>query len=470
MIQADYSSGLIDDLSIGKGVIPNSAVRKSINAIFHRPRGSISQRLGTTAVGSAPSGNTVTGLHNFRSSTAANNALFASASTSLYRYDGTTWSSVATITSAKTRFLTYLDTLAVLDGTLAIKTSTDGITFVTTGGNLDAANFPITKIAALINSRVVAIGNSTNPDTAYVSSLMSSGTVSWTLGNKTVQVNPNDGAGNLTGLTGNGRIILFFKERGMYRYDEDQLQKIGYVGTPSHESICTDDQGVTYFFGQGVNGVAFYQTTGGQPVNISRWIRRYVEAISPSFYGDISAYTDGIIVEWSVGSITIDDIIYSNASLVWSISDKTWTMSNKADRFRVFSQFITSTGAITTVGGDTDGFVQTINSGNTDNGTVIESEVELPAISFTSRGRTKVVNEVVALVEHFQGLQLHLKADKGSFISLGSIDSYQKRFKNIGLRGNEFFPKITAINSGTPWEFTGLEFPQSEVIDEGYRD
>jgi len=48
--------------------------------------------------------------------------------------------------SAKVRFLTYLDTVLAIDGTLA-KTSADGTAWVTTGGNLDIDNCQKGKFA-----------------------------------------------------------------------------------------------------------------------------------------------------------------------------------------------------------------------------------------------------------------------------------------------------------------------------------
>ena len=67
----DSSSGMIDDLSVADSILPSNAVRKAMNVILDRPRGSISQRFGTTRLGSTDveSGQTILGLHNFRSST-----------------------------------------------------------------------------------------------------------------------------------------------------------------------------------------------------------------------------------------------------------------------------------------------------------------------------------------------------------------------------------------------------------------
>lgn len=442
---------------------------KAVNVLFDRPRGAITQRSGTTKIATVSAANTILGIHDFRPSSSANKKLLAAATTVIYSSTGGSFTSRVTglTTGLKTRFITYLDTVAFMNGTNASQSSTDGVTWVATGGNLDVANFPVVKCAATLNTRIIAVGNSSNPDTAYLSSLVSAGAVSWTSGNKSVQVSPNDGGGGLTGVVSNGRLALLFKERGLYRYDDNELQRIGYVGTPSYESIATDDNGVTHFFGQGANGVGFYRTQGSFPEKISRPITRYVEAIDPAFYQHVSSYTDGSRVYWSVGSITIDDRMLTNAWFVFSVADYTWTVFDFADRYRVFSQYIDTNGNITVVGGDTDGDVQTVNSGTTDNTTPINVECELAPIVFTTRSRVKSVSEVCTYAEHYQGLNLLMKADRGRFDLIGQIDKDNKHFRGFTIRGHEFFPKITGVNSGTPFVFTGLEFPVGTVTDEG---
>ena len=468
---ADASLGLVDDLSIGKALLPQNAVRKAVNVQFDRPRGGVRQRMGYTKLGDdlTTGSNRVLGLHNHRNSNASYNALLGASTTIIYKLVNGVWTSKSTglTTGLKTRFLSYLNTVAAMNGTDGERSSADGgNTWVTTGGNLDIGNMPTSKFAVVLNTRVLCAGDSSNPDTVSLSSLMSGGAVSWTSGNKTVQVNPNDGAGGITGLSSTGRLALIFKERGLYRYDDNDLQRIGFVGTPSHESICQDDQGLVYFFGQGANGVGFYRTSGGLPEKVSRAITKYVEAITASGYSDICGYSDGNKVRWDVGDLTIDGAAISNVSLVFSVSDKTWTAYSSADRFYVFSQYINSDSEITVVGGDASSEVHTMDSGHTDNTTAISSEVEFAPVVFTTRGRVKTIGEAVGYCESFQGLRAHVKADDGDFMPMGDFKEYTQQMRFPAVRGHEFFFKLTATNSGEPWEFSGFEF--GSVADDGY--
>lgn len=466
----DFTSGLIDDISVSDSLFPKNAVRHAVNVIFDRPRGAISQRYGTTLVGTGTIGGAVQGLFNFRSSSASLNQLLTAVGSSIYRYTGVTWSvTTSFVTSTKFRFITYLDRVAVLNGTDTPQSWSGSGAWLTTGGPLDIANFPISKFATILNTRIFAAGNPNNPDTVYGSSLEASSAISWTSGNKSFKVYANDGNGSITSLKGNGKVILIFKERGLYRYDDTELQKVADIGTSSHESVFNDDNGVTYFFGTGVNGVGFYKTTGGYPIKISRPIQKWVEAISPSNYANIAGYTDGRNCYWSIGTVTVNSTTYANSWLVYSISDQTWSTRNYGNRFNVLTQYIDSNGNLTTVGGDTAGNVQTIDSGNTDNGTPIESECEGGAFYLTTRGRVKVINEFVSYAKNYQGLNLMLKADNSPWQQIGTINRPVQYFKNPPkLRGYEFRWKIRVVNSGIPFQFDGFEF--QNISDEGYED
>lgn len=464
----DFSNGMIDDLSVADGLLPRNAVRHAVNVMFDRPRGAISQRYGTTVLGDDLGSVGVTGIHNFRSATSSNHALLAYEGTKIKSLSGSTWGDeVSSLTSGlDTNFITYLDTVAFMNGTDASQSWTGSGAWVNSGGNLDVGNFPTAKMATLLNGRVVTAGDSSNPARITVSSIPSGGAISWTSGNYTEDIFPNDGMGEIKALEGNGRIVLIFKERAMYRYDENSLQRIVAIGTPANRSVCTDDGGVTYFFGEGVHSVGFYATTGGYPVKISRPILKWVEAISASYYGSISAYTDGRKVYWSVGSVTIDGKTYSNAWLVYTIADKTWEARNYADRFQVFSQYINSSSEVTTVGGDTDGYVQTIDSGTTDNTTPIYSECEIGNLTPIGREKKKSLPTIITHAKHFQGLKFFMKVDD-ELIAIGGIDEAHKLFDPTKLpEGYAFNPIITSANSGEPFVFEGLSIPV--FIDQGY--
>ena len=474
----DFSSGMIDAQSVSDSLLPRNAVRKAINCVFDSPRGALAGRLGSTVVGSNLT-NTIRGLYNFRDAgTGSNHRLIVTDNGGItYYLNGATFTSTLSGDTAalKTRFVTFLDVVVRVNGTDTAKSwnGDTGTAWVTTGGPLDVANWPATSMATIFNSRVYAAGDSSNPDTLYYSSIPSAGAISWTSGNGSLQVNPNDGDNGITGLGTNGTVLLAFKRNSLYRWDGSSTfaNKVISVGTSSHESIAAHDSGWVYFFGTGKNSVGVYRTTGGYPQKISRNIEQWMEAISSSSYDNVSAFCDDDHYYMSVGSVTVNGVTYSNAWFVYTISLQCWHIENRATAFRVFAPFINSSSAITIVGGDTSGNVQTINSGTTDNGTAISAECEFAPITFTTRGRTKSLSSVITYSPFYQGLGFFLKTDSRDFTEIGTITKPEQRFSLLAFqggmfRGNRFFPKISVADSHTAWQFDGFEFP--EVTDEGF--
>lgn len=472
----NFLGGSIDEGAVGDFMLPRNACRRAINVRFDKPLGAITQRLGTTILGTdkVNGANAVTGLYNFRDAgSGTNNQIIATSNgTNFYLNGSNVWTSTLSGDTAglKTRFVTFLDEVVRLNGTDAAKswTGNTASAWGTSGGNLDVGNWPTgTKFGVVFNSRVYTAGNTSAPDRLYASSIPSGGAISWTSGNLNVDINPQDGM-NITGLATTGDLILIFKDRAMYRWkgaqggDPNQLINIG---TPSHDSIVRTDQGPIYFFGRGLNSVGFYRTTGGYPELISRPKQDYVDAISASYYGSISGFCDADNVYWSIGSVTVGGKTYTNAWYFFNIPTETQGIFSFDDRFQVFSPYITSTGAVTLLGGDTDGHVQTLFSGTTDNTAPISSEVGLPPMYFTGRERVKTLGELYAFAKQPNGLRLQMQADDGSVRQLGEIKGREQRFPSLSIRGRKFYPTITCVNSQQPFTFEGLAV--TDVVDEG---
>lgn len=464
----DFSSGMIDDQSVSNNLLPKNAVRKGVNVMFDRPVGSVTQRNGTTQLGDTMPAE-IEGVYNFRSSTASYNQLLALSGGTVYYLNSSTWINLRSgyDLSKPMRFLTYLDMVVFLNGSQAVCgwSGTGGVE--TGGGNLDMSNFPITKFGTVLYGRLFVAGNPTNPCRLYGSSIVSAGAISWTSGYKNIEVAPNDGNGNITGLIGNGKVILIFKNRAMYRYDDSAMDFVVNIGSPAHNSIINDDSGITYFFGQGASGIGFYMTTGGYPRKLSRPIQKWIDAINPLYYDDIAAYTDGRKITWSLGGkVTVDGIDYDHACLTYNLADQTWEARNYADTFMCFSPYINASGTMYNVGGDKDGMVQYMDNGTTDNGSAIYSECEFAPVIFGDRGRSKKVDEMLVYATHFQGLRFHMKVDGGEFMPVGSITEREQFMSGLNFRGHTFWPKLTAVNSSTPFQLDGFNF--TRWADEGY--
>lgn len=468
----DFSSGMIDSFSVSESLMPKNAVRKAVNAVFDNPRGAIAGRLGSTLVG-ASLGSQVRGLYNFRDSGAGtNHRLLATNNTGVtYYLNGASFTSTLSgdTVALKTRFVTFLDVVARLNGTDGVKTWDGSAAWVVTAGPLDVGNWPSgTKFANVFNSRIYTAGNASAPDTLYYSSLPTAGAISWTSGNGSIQINPNDGDAGITGLVTNGTVELIFKRNSIYRWDGSSTfaNKIINVGAPSQEAIAAHDSGFVYFLGLGKNTIAAYRTTGGYPQKISQNIERWFSAINPANYSNIAVFCDEDNFYLSVGSVTVDGQTYTNAWFVYTISMQTWHIENRATSFSVFAPYIDATGNVTTVGGDSSGNVQTINSGTTDNGTAISAEVEFNPLLFTTRARVKLIPNVTTYANFWQGLGFYLKADKEDYKAVGEAKKEEQHFNSLSVRGKRIYPKLTVTCSTSAWQFDGMEF--NDVVDEGF--
>lgn len=472
----DFSSGMIDTGAVSDSLLPKNAVRKAINCVFDNPRGSVTGRLGSAAVGNNI-GSAVKGIGYFRDAgSGTNHQLLATDNGGItYYLNGSTFTSTLSGDTAakKTYFVTFLDTIARLNGTDAIK-SWDGnpaSAWATSGGALDVGNWPsATKYAEVFNSRVYTSGQTSAPDTLYYSSIPSGNAISWTSGNGSLLVNPNDGESGITGIKTNGTVLLIFKRNSLYRWDGQATfaNKVISIGTPSTDSLALHDSGWMYFFGTGKSTVGAFRTTGSYPQKISTGIERWFEAIPASAYENVASFVDDDHYYLSVGSITVDGVTYSNAWFVYTISLQAWHIENRAHSLTVFSNYTNTSSTQFTVGGDSAGNVHQINSGTLDLTTPIAAECEFSPISLTTRGRTKRFSSsnVVAYASQFQGVKFFVKTDKHNFESLGQMSSESHRFngRSLMFNGKQFFPKITVSDSALAWQFDGFEI--SNVTDE----
>ena len=138
-------------------------------------------------------------------------------------------------------------------------------------------------------------------------------------------ISPQDGE-TMTALVQVPRALLVFTENTITRiYGASSLDAYpAYnVGTFSQESIVTTKTGIFFHHSSG-----FYQFDyGSQPVEISRRIIDFVKAIPRDNYEDISGVYDGFDnVEWSVGQVTVEGVVFVNCVLRYTISTQVWTV------------------------------------------------------------------------------------------------------------------------------------------------
>lgn len=134
--------------------------------------------------------------------------------------------------------------------------------------------------------------------------------------------------------TGQQITALFQVPRALLVFTEDSIFRIygatsvdaypAYnVGTYSQESIIQTKTGIFFHHSSG-----FYQFDyGSQPVEISRRIIDFVQAIPRTYYENITGVWDGFDnVEWSVGPVTVEGVVFTNCVVRYTISTQVWTI------------------------------------------------------------------------------------------------------------------------------------------------
>jgi hypothetical protein len=455
----DLTNGVIQ--KVDNLLSPKNSLKFAFNLLFDKVLGRGVVREGTALVGSQiADAKSILGLHQFILSSGTKYLLTVVDGTSnsaLYRLITGAWASesVSGVKAVKHRFLTYLDTCMILDGTNATS-SADGDTWVTTGGNLDIGNCPKGKYAVEWKGRVYVAGTSANPDRLYYSGIQTGGVISWTVGNGNIDIEILEGQGNITGLAKVPGYILIFKERSLKRWNGASTfpDDLCSLGSPSQESIVFGKTTCFYFSSSYKNAVGFYETNGETTRKISRPIQEIVDAISTSNYTSIAGFSDGENVMWSIGDITYNEISYPNVVVLFNIESKTWSILGFPTEYKVFSPYIDGT-TLKIVAGDDDGQIVELFTGTKDNITGssnvnIQYALHYHALELGSRGRIKDIAKIVPYAKNGFDCAVSVRVDdeiayedKGSvrndFDSEVIIDKqghvFEFRFSGSGLGG-----------------------------------
>ena len=259
-----------------------------------------------------------------------------------------------------------------------------------------------------------------------------------------IDVNPDDGAGDITGFSLTSTFVLVFKDRAMYRLNAVtktvDTENIFNIGAVSQEAI-TVCQGVTYFF----TGTDIRRTVGDYPEQISRLgVQDFINEIPQSSWTNVNLGHDDWNVYVSIGNVTLNNIgaderTYTNVVLKFSTRDESWSVHSYGQLQRRYIQFTNNDGKLF-LELDTRGQAQTVNEINSmaDDGTPINYELELQHMEFGNLSHTKQISDKVVIYNQF-GLasSLQVKADDGDYQDVDmSLEDYVSVGKNIDIQGN----------------------------------
>ncbi len=291
-------------------------------------------------------------------------------------------------------------------------------------GVLDRVNMPTGhKYIAEFLDRVYLAGSTTTPDRIFYSSLQDeiiTGQVSWTRGNGYLDIEPEDGAGSITGFGKVPGYLLVFKERALKRWNFSSAfpESLVNIGTPSQESVVMGGGLCAFFSNSNAGARGFYITNGGRPVPIShdttRPIKKWVDAIPTANDTSIAGYATERGFAWSVGDLTVDGVTYQNIHLRYNRLLDQWVVRSYPTEHKVFASYITG-GVNTIVAGDDDGQVIQIEKTGTytdyPGDTQIAMIVESQGMSFGTNRKKRLTDRTLLRGENLQGFVTSIIAD-----------------------------------------------------------
>ena len=494
LFQKDFSGGQINNLNTT--LVPQNSVELGLNIDFDEEIGTAVSRLGTGIVESQIQNNeTVLGLHYFADSVGSNNRLLATINasgggTSVVNHVGTGNIRTGLTADTKMRFLTYLDSVLMVNGTDAIA-SYDGSSVITTGGAFDIGNIPASDVTLVEEflDRVYLAGDVSEPDRLYYSSVPSSGAVSWTSGNGNVDIEPEDGGGKITALSKVPGYLLIFKERSMKRWNFSSAfpESLVEIGTPTQECVVRGGGLVAFYSSTHRDAKGFYITNGGRPVPIShdrvRGIKKWVDAIPQGNEANIAGYATDRVFAWSVGDLTVDGVTYNNVVLRYNRILDQWSVRTYPSQFYIFSNFVSSSVNVI-VGGDDDGTILEIDKADTftdyDSGaggtTPIFYELTMHPENFGFNQRKELEERIIIRSRDANGARIEVLADdkKTNYTSLieGPVTSVNlpRRVLKVPVSqmvsGNEFVVSVKGEVQGARAHIYEVEYPNVNVLNE----
>lgn len=483
--QRDFSGGCLPSVNVS--LAPENTVNLAVNFDFDEEIGSAVSRLGTALIGSQTvDAKTILGVvQHVDQADTTKNKLFASvndsSNTNADIFDVGTGISLADDTQGlKVNFLNYNGDTLRLNGTDAPK-AYNSTSWITTGGVFDLANMPTGyKYAKEFLSRVYIWGRTAAPYTLAYSGVLTTGTVSWTSGNGTIEIEPEDNGGEGTGLGKVPGYLIIFKRRAMHRWNYSSAfpEALVNIGAYSQESIV-EGGGLCAFYSDSTESTkGFYITNGDRPISISqdnnRPIKKWVDAISSS--ATVAGWATERYFCWSVGDLTFDGETYNNVVLKFNRLTNQWSMRTYPTQFSVFAPYVTG-GIHTIVGGDDDGQVIRVDKAATytdaPGTTAIPLKLRQQHLTYGTNRIKTIMDRIIVRGSNTAGLMTRVIANENieKPIEVNGKSAFSNVLRWIGLGSS---PKGTTLAVELFGEATGGRTHVREIeiaemsVDENY--
>lgn len=447
----DISGGMMS--AIDDSLMPDNACRLSLGFRYQYV-GKATQRNGYAKLGGTVELNkTCDGITGFVNSAQTRFRVVAAYNGTNYAFDGSTWTNIGGGMSAGTRvrYANLLDYVFRVGGGLATK-SWNGDT-ATSFGNDHLTGAPQGSLILSFKSKLLIAGNSSLPDRLYFSTVPTlAGEITWDQSLQYLDVNPTDGD-YITALAKTGTQALVFKRNFIYRWngtstDAEPMINVGAIT----QEVVANVNGTVYFF----NPRGVFSTDGGIPVEVSRPIKDFIDAIPAANYPSMCSYSDGERYGLFCGTVTVGTRTFTNLVLEYDTNTQIWQPHVFADTFTCFANARLASGADYLAGAKTTN-VETMFTGNDDDGKPIVFERETKRFDFDSRSSTKEINDGMFYLVGAPGSVFEALPTGGNPVKLGTALGDFTEFKRRNVRGRSISFKISGSNKGNPAVWRGFD-------------
>lgn len=451
--------GMADESVLADSMMPKSQLRL-IRNMDTDALGYLKSRKGYERVGSAAvvSGKKGLGLHHHIGTNSALVAFSDNAggtNAESYWLNGSTWTneSLGFTAGEKIRTVSFLDYIFAVNGTDAPK-SIDGDFSGSSWGTTNLTSAPTSALIETYKQQVF-MGN-TSTDEVDWSSIPTSGSITWPSENN-FTVNPNDGS-NLTALKRFANQLYVIKDDFTYRFNGRSIDAdpVIFFGAPSQEAVTVSPAGAMYVYDGRRNVIVEY--TGGYPTIISKPVRSFLQAIATSAYPEVLLWSDEDHVEAHIGDVTIDGKAFTNVSLRYTISTRSWVIRTYANEFS--AQTIYDDGSnIHQLTFTKSGDVVKMETGSDDLGTGIAYELETPWLTI---GSSPSVNQKLggfaAFADNARGMNVQYKSEfDGTWRTIGQLHGYINSFSGLNVSFHRIKFRFTGVTSASQAIFDGYE-------------
>ncbi len=470
------TEGVIRSAELDDTVCPENSVQLAVNINFDRI-GAMQTRPGVANYASTlPGSITSLGTLNILN---GSKRLFAQVGTNISVWNGSGWSSVRTTSvSTKARYAQFLNRTWMVNG------SGGDAPLSSNGGAFDSTDVPATFpaadfISAGFDGRVWT-ADATKDVLYYTDIVQFTGTsyvtpLTFTLGTNFIStLSPQDGE-SIAGLFRIPRTLLVFKQNHIYRvYSTTNVDPYpAYnVGTYSQESIVQAKNGLYFFHSSG-----FYQFNytayNSQPIEISRRIRDFIEAIPRANYEKVVGIYDLFDnIKWSIGPVTVEGVTYKNCQMRYSISTQVWTVYDFDDNNITALVSYDDGTNLNQIVGTSIGLVGNLDSGTTDFSKPITYEMIDRWRSFTDLwAKSKAISGIGLATENGAGANLLYQTDKSTANEWQPIDTVKSDFYSLFPNAstvdfNQIRLRLTGTTVGTLIIFHGIEI--QNIQDKGF--